>query len=94
MVLSIIQKSMLDNYSSSFFALDHKYEGATLEQITLLRLQKSRKHNFPLPLLIFLIFFSHDDIQWHSRHYFFVTRMATSSYELSIQNINIEKKKQ
>ncbi len=34
MVFSIIQKSMLDNYSSSFFALDHKYEGATLEEIT------------------------------------------------------------
>jgi hypothetical protein len=33
-VFSIIQKSMLDNYSSSFFALDHKYEVATLEEIT------------------------------------------------------------
>jgi hypothetical protein len=25
---------MLDNYSSSFFALDHKHEGAPLEEIT------------------------------------------------------------
>jgi hypothetical protein len=25
---------MLDNYSSSFFALDHKYERAVLEEIT------------------------------------------------------------